>query len=35
MLRWRDQGDFESGSYHMNYSGGESAEKGVAIVMQK
>ncbi|XP_021917346.1 craniofacial development protein 2-like [Zootermopsis nevadensis] len=34
-VRWRDQGDFESGSYHMYYSGGESAERGVTIVIQK
>ncbi|XP_021941042.1 uncharacterized protein LOC110840374, partial [Zootermopsis nevadensis] len=34
-VRWRDQGDFESGNYHMYYSGGESAERNVAIVMQK
>lgn len=34
-VRWKEQGDFESGDYHMYYSGSESAERGVAIVMQK
>lgn len=25
-VRWEVQGDFEDGSYHIQYSGGESAE---------
>jgi len=34
-LRWKGQGELRSGDYTVYYSGGEWAEKGVAIVVHK
>jgi exonuclease III len=34
-VRWKGQGEVRSGDYTMYYSGGERAEKGVAIVVHK
>jgi exonuclease III len=34
-LRWKGQGEIRSGDYTVYYSGGERAEKGVAIVVHK
>jgi len=33
--RWEGQGEIRSGDYAVYYSGGEQAEKGVAIVVHK
>ena len=32
-VRWKGQGEIISGDYTVYYSGGERAERGVAIVM--
>ena len=34
-VRWKGQGEIRSGDYTVYYSGGECAEKGVAIVVRK
>jgi len=34
-VRWKGQGEIRSGDYTVYYSGGERAEKGVAIVVHK
>jgi len=34
-VRWNGQGEIRSGDYTVYYSGGERAEKGVAIVVHK
>ena len=34
-MRWKGQGEIRSGDYTVYYSGGERAEKGVAIVVHK
>ena len=34
-LRWKGQGELRSGDYTVCYSGGERAEKGMAIVVHK
>ena len=34
-VRWTGQGEIRSGDYTVYYSGGEWAERGVAIVVQK
>jgi exonuclease III len=34
-VRWKGQGEISSGDYTVHYSGGERAEKGVAIVVHK
>jgi len=34
-VRWKGQGEIRSGDYIVCYSGGERAERGVAIVVQK
>ena len=34
-VRWKGQGEIRSGDYTVYYSGGECAEKGVAIVVHK
>ena len=34
-VRWKGQGEIRSGDYTVYYSGGEWAEKGVAIVVHK
>ena len=33
-VRWKGQGEIRSGDYTVYYSGGEKAERGVAIVVQ-
>ena len=33
--RWKGQGEIKSGDYTVYYSGGEWAERGVAIVVHK
>jgi hypothetical protein len=33
-VRWRDKGEIVSGNYTMFYSGGNSAERGVAIMLE-
>ena len=32
-VRWKGQGEIRSGDYTVYYSGGEGAERGVAIVV--
>jgi len=32
-VRWKGQGEIRSGDYTVYYSGGERAEKGVAIMV--
>ena len=34
-VRWKGQGEIRNGDYAMYYSGGERAERGVAIVVHK
>ena len=34
-VRWKGQGEIRSGDYTVYYSGGERAERGVAIVVHK
>jgi len=34
-VRWKGQGEIRSGDYTAHYSGGERAERGVAIVVHK
>ena len=34
-MRWKGQGEIRSGDYTVYYSGGERAERGVAIVVHK
>jgi nitrogen regulatory protein PII len=34
-VRWKGQGEIKSGDYRVYYSGGDSAERGVAIVVHK
>ena len=34
-VRWKGQGEIRSGDYIVYYSGGERAERGVAIVVHK
>jgi exonuclease III len=34
-VRWKDQGEIRSGDYTVYYSGGERAERGAAIVVDK
>ena len=34
-MRWKGQGEIRSGDYTVYYSGGERADKGVAIVVHK
>jgi hypothetical protein len=34
-VRWKGQGEVRSGDYTVYYSGGDSAERGVAIVVHK
>jgi exonuclease III len=34
-VRWKGQGEIKSGDYTVYYSGGDSAERGVAIVVHK
>jgi exonuclease III len=34
-VRWKGQGEIRSGDYTVYYSGGERAEKGVAILVHK
>ena len=34
-VRWKGQGEIRSGDYAVYYSGGERAERGVAIVVHK
>jgi len=34
-VRWTGQGEIRSGDYTVYYSGGELAERGVAIVVHK
>ena len=34
-VRWKWQGEIRSGDYTVYYTGGEQAEKGVAIVVHK
>ena len=34
-VRWKGQGEIRSGDYTVYYSGGERAEKAVAIVVHK
>ena len=34
-VRWKGQGEIRSGDYSVYYTGGERAEKGVAIVVHK
>jgi len=34
-VRWKGQGEIRSGDYTVYYSGGEQAEKGVAIVVYR
>ncbi|PNF33125.1 hypothetical protein B7P43_G14718 [Cryptotermes secundus] len=34
-VRWKGQGEIRSGHYTVYYSGGERAERGVAIVVHK
>ena len=34
-VRWKGEGEIRSGDYTVYYSGGERAEKGVAIVVHK
>ena len=34
-VRWKGQGEIRSGDYTVYYSGGQRAEKGVAIVVHK
>ena len=34
-VRWTGQGEIRSGDYTVYYSGGECAERGVAIVVHK
>jgi len=34
-VRWKGQGEIRSGDYTVYYSGGERAEKGVAVVVPK
>jgi len=34
-VQWRGQGEIRSGDYTVYYSGGERAERGVAIVVHK
>ncbi|PNF38692.1 hypothetical protein B7P43_G17852 [Cryptotermes secundus] len=34
-VRWKGQGEIGSGDYTMYYSGGERAERGVAVVVHK
>jgi nitrogen regulatory protein PII len=34
-VRWKGQGEIKSGNYTVYYSGGDSAERGVAIVVHK
>ena len=34
-VRWTGQGEIRSGDYTVFYSGGECAERGVAIVVHK
>ncbi|PNF37355.1 hypothetical protein B7P43_G17906 [Cryptotermes secundus] len=34
-VRWKGQGEIRSGNYTVYYSGGERAERGVAIVVHK
>ena len=34
-VRWKGQGEIRSDDYTVYYSGGERAEKGVAIVVHK
>jgi len=34
-VRWTGQGEIRSGDYTLYYSGGERAERGVAIVVHK
>ena len=34
-VRWKGQGEIRSGDFTVYYSGGERAERGVAIVVHK
>jgi hypothetical protein len=34
-VRWKGQGEIRSGDYTVYYSGGEQAERDVAIVMHR
>jgi nitrogen regulatory protein PII len=34
-VRWKGQGEIRNGDYTVYYSGGERAERGIAIVMHK
>ena len=34
-VRWKGKGEIRSGDYTVYYSGGERAERGVAIVVHK
>jgi hypothetical protein len=34
-VRWKGQGEIRSGDYTVYYSGGDSAERRVAIVVHK
>ena len=34
-VRWKGQGEIRSGDYTVYYSGGERAERGIAMVVHK
>jgi hypothetical protein len=34
-VRWKSQGEIRSGDYTVYYSGGDRADRGVAIVVRK
>ena len=34
-VRWKEEGDFDSGDYRVIFSGGQESQRGVAIILDK